>query len=330
MPIEPPVTCWMLPPPESAERSGVVGIGADLEPGTILAAYRRGLFPMRVESGGPIAWWSPDPRGVLPLDGLIVSRSLRRSLLRYTIRIDTAFERVMRECAAPDRPYGWIDDSFVEAYGRLHALGWAHSVEAWLGDALVGGLYGVAIGGFFAGESMFHREQRRVEGGARGARHRVEGEGGIALRRAVGHPPSEVAGSRRDPEVRVPGPTRESGRRNSLRRHAALPLPRWVGCTRLCGTSDPSRWSRAGWRPRWVGCTHLCGRSDPSRRVGGGSRAGRGRGAASPARRGDGYARDDPVNPATSQRSAAVGTPRLRRERCEQSEERHRGPSDSR
>lgn len=138
---------------------GVAGIGADLEPGTILAAYRRGLFPMRVESGGPIAWWSPDPRGVLPLDGLIVSRSLRRSMRGYTIRIDTAFERVVRECAAPDRPYGWIDDSFVEAYARLHVLGWAHSVEVWREGALVGGLYGMAIGGFFAGESMFHRER---------------------------------------------------------------------------------------------------------------------------------------------------------------------------
>ena len=132
-------------------------MGADLEPGTLLAAYRSGLFPMRAFRSGPIAWWSPDPRGVLPLDGLRVSRSLRRSMRRYAIRFDTSFERVMHECAEPDRRHGWIDDSFVGAYTCLHDMGWAHSVEAWQDDVLVGGLYGVAIGGFFAGESMFHR-----------------------------------------------------------------------------------------------------------------------------------------------------------------------------
>ena len=157
MPVEPPPSVWELPPAESADRNGVVGLGADLEPGTLLAAYRSGLFPMRAHEGGPIAWWSPDPRGVLPLDGLLVSRSLRRSMRGFTIRIDTAFERVMRECAEPGRPHGWIDESFVNAYTRLHDMGWAHSVEVWADDALAGGLYGVAIGGFFAGESMFHR-----------------------------------------------------------------------------------------------------------------------------------------------------------------------------
>jgi len=142
---------------ESADDDGVVGLGADLEPGTLLAAYRGGLFPMRAFRDGPIAWWSPDPRGILPIDGLRVSRSLRRSARRFTMRIDTAFEQVMRECAEPDRPHGWIDETFVEAFGRLHEMGWAHSVEAWQDGVLVGGLYGVAIGGLFAGESMFHR-----------------------------------------------------------------------------------------------------------------------------------------------------------------------------
>jgi leucyl/phenylalanyl-tRNA--protein transferase len=127
----------------------------------LLAAYRRGLFPMRVQRGGPLAWWSPDPRGVIPLDRLHVSRSLRRSARRFAVTVDTAFEAVMRGCADPGRPSGWIDESFVAAYTTLHELGWAHSVEIWADDAdgavLAGGLYGVAIGGLFAGESMFHR-----------------------------------------------------------------------------------------------------------------------------------------------------------------------------
>jgi len=157
VPIEPPPNRWDLPHPSDADEHGVAGVGADLEPGTLLAAYRAGLFPMRLGTGGPVAWWSPDPRGILPLDGLRMSRSLRRSCRRFEVRVDTAFEGVVRGCADPARPHGWIDRSFVEAYGELHRLGWAHSVETWLGDELVGGVYGVAIGGLFAGESMFHR-----------------------------------------------------------------------------------------------------------------------------------------------------------------------------
>jgi len=157
VPIEPPPSRWELPPPDAADEREICGVGADLEPGTVLAAYRRGLFPMRLGLDGPVAWWSPDPRGVIPLDAVIVSRSLRRSQRRFELRVNTAFEAVMRACADPARPHGWIDESFVAAYGNLHRLGWAHSVETWRDGELVGGLYGVAIGGFFAGESMFHR-----------------------------------------------------------------------------------------------------------------------------------------------------------------------------
>jgi leucyl/phenylalanyl-tRNA---protein transferase len=157
VPIEPPPSRWELPPPEAADEREICGVGADLAPGTLLAAYRTGLFPMRLGRGGPIAWWSPDPRGVIPLDGLYVSRSLRRSQRRFELRVDTAFVEVMRACADPGRPHGWIDDSFVDAYSELHRSGWAHSVETWYDGVLVGGLYGVAIGAFFAGESMFHR-----------------------------------------------------------------------------------------------------------------------------------------------------------------------------
>lgn len=145
-----------MPDPSDADESGVVGIGADLEPGTVLAAYRAGLFPMHV-SGELLAWWSPDPRGVIPLDGLRVSRSLRRAVRRFDVSVDRAFDRVVGSCADQPRPHGWINADIQTAYGRLHRLGWAHSVEVWddNGD-LAGGLYGIAVGGLFAGESMFH------------------------------------------------------------------------------------------------------------------------------------------------------------------------------
>ncbi|MDQ2677559.1 MAG: leucyl/phenylalanyl-tRNA--protein transferase [Actinomycetota bacterium] len=156
MRIEPPPSTWVFPPVDGSDPDGPVAIGGDLEPGTLLAAYRAGLFPMPLGRRRQIGWWSPDPRGVLPLDGLIVSRSLRRSLRRYDVRVDTAFVDVVRACADPDREHGWIDADILAAYSRLHDLGWAHSVEAWDGDRLVGGLYGVNIGSFFAGESMFH------------------------------------------------------------------------------------------------------------------------------------------------------------------------------
>jgi len=128
-----------------------------VDPGTLLAAYRRGLFPMPVETGGPMAWWSPDPRGVLEPVGMRISRSLRRSMDRFEVRVDTAFDEVVAACADPTREHGWIDGRISSAYVELHRLGWAHSVEAWDEEGLAGGLYGVAIGGLFAGESMFHR-----------------------------------------------------------------------------------------------------------------------------------------------------------------------------
>ena len=147
-----------------------VGVGGDLEPATLLRAYEQGLFPMPLPADVPddvlppgherIGWWSPDPRGIIPLDGLRVSRSLRKSLRRFEIRIDTVFDAVIDACAAPDRKGAWISVDIRSAYVRLHRLGIAHSVEAWdrEGD-LAGGLYGVSLGGLFAGESMFHRQR---------------------------------------------------------------------------------------------------------------------------------------------------------------------------
>lgn len=156
MPIDPGPSQWRMPtPPDGA--GDLIAVGAGLDAATVLAAYRGGLFPMPVEEGAAIGWWSPADRGVLPLDGLVVSRSLRKSVRRYDFRVDTAFAEVIAGCADPSRDGSWIDDQILAAYLHLHDLGWAHSVETWLDGELVGGLYGLAIGGLFAGESMFSR-----------------------------------------------------------------------------------------------------------------------------------------------------------------------------
>ncbi len=156
-PVEPPPSPWAFPPAAGADDE-LVAVGGDLEPGTLLAAYRAGLFPMPTRARGreEPAWWSPDPRGVLPLDGVHVSRSLRRSTRHFVVTVDEAFEAVVAGCAAPGRAGGWISPAIAGAYGELHRLGWAHSLETWSPEGtLVGGLYGVAIGSLFAGESMF-------------------------------------------------------------------------------------------------------------------------------------------------------------------------------
>jgi leucyl/phenylalanyl-tRNA---protein transferase len=157
VPVEPPPSPWAFPPPADLPAGeDLVAVGADLEPGTLLAAYRAGYFPMPLRRR-KVGWWSPDPRGVLPPGGLRVSRSLRRSCSRFEVTVDRAFDEVVTACADPARPHGWISREIRDAYRRLHHLGWAHSVEAWDDAGLAGGLYGVAIGGLFAGESMFHR-----------------------------------------------------------------------------------------------------------------------------------------------------------------------------
>lgn len=136
----------------------MVAHGADLQPGTLIRAYASGLFPMHLVTG-ELGWWSPDPRGILPLDEMRVTRSLRTSIRRFTVTFDRSFKSVIEACADPRRPSGWITGEFQRAYTRLHRMGWAHSVEVWRGDDLVGGLYGVEVGGLFAGESMFHLER---------------------------------------------------------------------------------------------------------------------------------------------------------------------------
>ena len=149
---------WRLPSPSEWPDGDLLALGADLEPSTIIDAYRRGAFPMGVaELDDRIGWWSPDPRGILPLDGLRVTRSMRQSAKRLETRVDTCFTRVMRACANPSRGPSWITEEFIQGYTRLHEMGWAHSVEVFdRSGELVGGLYGLRINGFFSGESMFH------------------------------------------------------------------------------------------------------------------------------------------------------------------------------
>lgn len=149
---------WRFPPPSAWPDEDLVIAGGDLEPSTVISAYRQGLFPMEARAlSGILAWWSPNPRGILPLDRLRITRSMRQSAKRYEVRTDTCFADVMRACGDPSREDGWITDPFIEAYTTLHELGWAHSVEVFDREGrLAGGLYGVRVNGLFAGESMFY------------------------------------------------------------------------------------------------------------------------------------------------------------------------------
>jgi leucyl/phenylalanyl-tRNA--protein transferase len=162
--LDPNDRSYAFPPVEYAlrEPDGLLAVGGDLAPERILNAYRHGIFPW-FSPGQPILWWSPDPRAVLFPEKLKVSRSLRKTINHHTYRVtfDTAFAQVIRACAATPRrgqDGTWISEEMQQAYIRLHELGFAHSAESWLGDELVGGLYGMRLGRIFFGESMFsHR-----------------------------------------------------------------------------------------------------------------------------------------------------------------------------
>ncbi len=134
--------------------------GTTWTPEVVLEAYRHGLFPMPMDlDDGPsaIGWWSPEKRAIFYPDSINISRSLRRSLSHFQVTFDQAFDQVVAQCADPKRDHGWIDVNVQDCYGQLHQQGHAHSVEVWQAGQIVGGLYGVAIGGIFAGESMFHK-----------------------------------------------------------------------------------------------------------------------------------------------------------------------------
>jgi leucyl/phenylalanyl-tRNA--protein transferase len=143
----------------------LVALTAEFDAALTLDAYAAGAFPMPLHDAGlpegVMGWWSPVHRGVLPLSDLRVTRSVRQSAKHYRVTFDTAFDQVLARCRDPRRPYGWIDDAIVAVYSQLHTAGVVHSVEAWTpSGALVGGLYGVSLGGLFAGESMFHDRER--------------------------------------------------------------------------------------------------------------------------------------------------------------------------
>jgi leucyl/phenylalanyl-tRNA---protein transferase len=147
-----------FPDPCLADAQGLVAVGGDLSAERLLAAYRSGIFPWTVN---PVSWWSPDPRGIFELDGIRISKSLAKNIRQgfFQITHDRAFREVITACAAPSagRRETWISPEFIEAYTRLHEAGHAHSVECWRDGQLAGGIYGVNVGGLFAGESMFHR-----------------------------------------------------------------------------------------------------------------------------------------------------------------------------
>lgn len=136
--------------------AGLVAVGGDLSVPRLLLAYRSGLFPWTAD---PVTWWSPDPRGIFELEAFHIPRSLARTLRKapFTVTFDQAFRETITGCAQSRRPGGWISAEFIDAYTALHEAGHAHSVECWQDGNLVGGVYGVAVGGLFAGESMFHR-----------------------------------------------------------------------------------------------------------------------------------------------------------------------------
>ena len=182
---------------------------------------------MPVGRGPRIAWWSPDPRGVLPLDGLRITRSLRQSNRRYEVRIDTAFDAVIQRCADPTRDGGWISADIIRAYTTLHELGWAHSVETFEDGRLVGGLYGVSIGGFFAGESMFHDARDASKVALLGLVDRLRPRRRRAARRAVDDAAPHVArrGRRAPPPLPRPAGRGHRAARRPVRPSTLDPTP---------------------------------------------------------------------------------------------------------
>ncbi len=163
---DPIAPTWSFPSIRALPDDDLVALGADLSPPTLISAYRAGFFPMpltlpisealRARKRSEIGWFHPLERGVLLPGQLHISRSLQRSMRHFTTTIDQAFDQVIAACGDPARPHGWIDRDIATAYRELHRLGVAHSIEVWDAQGLAGGLYGVAINGLFAGESMFH------------------------------------------------------------------------------------------------------------------------------------------------------------------------------
>jgi leucyl/phenylalanyl-tRNA--protein transferase len=209
----------IFPPVELAEPEGLLAIGGDLSTDRLLAAYRRGIFPW-YEPGGPILWWSPDPRLVLFPGELSISRRLTRTIRqgRFETRYSTAFAQVIRACALVPRAHEegtWITPEMQRAYIRLHELGHAQSMESWRGDRLVGGIYGVRVGRCFCGESMFHLEPDASKVALAALAERLEAEGMELIDCQVASEHLLRMGAREIPRARFlaylkPGPIEES------------------------------------------------------------------------------------------------------------------------
>jgi leucyl/phenylalanyl-tRNA--protein transferase len=152
---------WDFPSPGQMPKDDLVSLGADLKPETLIDSYRHGIFPMhiQIENKREIGWWSPQQRGILPLNKINISSSLKKSMKKYFVTFDQDFDSVIDGCGDDKRPKGWINKDIKTAYKKLFELGYVHSVEVWnKKDELVGGLYGVEVNGLFAGESMFHTQ----------------------------------------------------------------------------------------------------------------------------------------------------------------------------
>ncbi len=248
----------LFPAPETAPGDAPLCMGGDLEPVRLLAAYSRGIFPW-YGPGLPVLWWSPDPRCVLPLDRFHLPRRSARRLRAspFALTLDAAFARVIRACAAPRpgrgaQPQGtWITAEMMAAYERLHALGYAHSVEAWRGDVLVGGLYGVALGRAFFGESMFHTEPEASRAALAGLVGLLRRRGVCLLDCQQATPHMERMGARlvtRGEFLRALASALGQPRRPSAETGAPLPCPwapwreRYVFCG-PCGDASSGAWA---------------------------------------------------------------------------------------
>jgi leucyl/phenylalanyl-tRNA--protein transferase len=161
MPTPLEASVWDFPTLEQMPKDDLVILGADLKPETVIDSYQHGIFPMHIEVANKrqIGWWSPQQRGILPLNKINISKSLQKSMKKFHVSFDQAFDQVIDGCGDDKRPQGWINKEIKIAYKKLFELGYVHSVEVWnKKDELVGGLYGVEVQGLFAGESMFHKE----------------------------------------------------------------------------------------------------------------------------------------------------------------------------
>jgi leucyl/phenylalanyl-tRNA--protein transferase len=161
MPTPLDASVWGFPTPEQMPKDDLVTLGADLKPETLIDSYKHGIFPMhlQIENKREIGWWSPQHRGILPLNKINISSSLKKSMKKYFVTFDQDFDAVIEGCGDDKRPKGWINKDIKTAYKKLFELGYVHSVEVWnKKDELVGGLYGVEVNGLFAGESMFHKQ----------------------------------------------------------------------------------------------------------------------------------------------------------------------------